>query len=273
MEDKELFIEKMTWPEIEQRLTETDIALLPVGQTEQHGHHLPIQVDTVLAAGIARHVAAATYQSAKPVIGPVIPFGYSELPCFNRYPGTFTLRPEVLVGLYKDIAGGLIKMGFKKIIFINGHSPNPHFINEAIRQLSQESNALLFLGHLMHLAKSETDAIHRELGLQPDWGHACLMETSLFEIFDGEIRNDQIKGNTTQPMEPGLEKYYPDSPPGITLCPHYFEIVMRHIWPEGSPGPKGFPEKHSVEIGYRILEEITKPLITLVNDLKKIKLS
>jgi len=271
MEDKYLYLALMTWPEIETRLKETDIAIVPIGQTEQHGHHLPTSVDTIMAEGIARRVAEATYSTAKPVIAPAIPYSYSDLPCFSRYPGTFTLQPETLVHVCKDVAYSLINMGFKKIIFINGHSPNPPFIQEAMRQVTKETGTLCFLGHIMHLAQKETVKIHEELGVPVDWGHACLMETSIVEAFGGEIREDKVKGHLTEPMDPGMERYYPNAPLGITYPVHNTELVMKHIWPADSPGPKGSPEKHSPEIGERIIASIVEPLVQLVNDLQRIE--
>ena len=272
MEDRQIYLALMTWPEIKERLQETDIAIIPVGQTEQHGWHLPTNTDTVIAEGICRRVVEATYPTVKPVIAPTIPYSYSDLPCFSRYPGTFTLQPETFIHLCKDVANSLYKMGFRKLLFVNGHSPNPPFIQEAMRQITKETGALCFLGHIMHLATEETNAIHVELGIKPDWGHACLMETSVAECFGAEVREEKIKGHLTEPMDDGMEHYYPTTPFGISYPVHQTEIVMKHIWPEESPGPKGSPEYHSRELGERIILKIIEPLITLVKDCARIEL-
>jgi creatinine amidohydrolase len=272
VEGKNIYLALMTWPEIKDRLKETDIAIIPIGQTEQHGWHLPTSTDTIMAEGICRRVAEATYQTAKPVIAPAIPYSYSDLPCFERYPGTFTLQPETFIHLCRDVAFSLQKMGFRKLLFVNGHSPNPPFIQEAMRQITKETGALCFLGHIMHLATEETNRIHKELGIKADWGHACLMETSMVECFGGEIREDRIKGHITEPMDEGMENYYPAPPFGISYPVHQTEIVMKHIWPEDSPGPKGSPEYHSREFGERVIDSVTAPLVRLVEDLHRIRL-
>lgn len=67
---------ELTWPEAEKRFREIDIALLPVGSTEQHGTHLPLDTDTFDAERLAKDVASA-FPDPKPIVLPVIPYGVS----------------------------------------------------------------------------------------------------------------------------------------------------------------------------------------------------
>ena len=147
-ENKDVCLGLMTWPEIANRLKETDIALIPVGQIEQHGLHACIDLDSRNAEGIAIRAALSAFKSSKPVVAPAICYGYSDLPGLRDYPGVFSLRGETLINLYYDVAFSLIRMGFIKVIFVNGHDANPPFIKEAMRLHKEDRSLLCYGAHL-----------------------------------------------------------------------------------------------------------------------------
>src|SRR5688572_2673574 len=98
----------MSWPEIEQhRDGGGRMVLLPVGATEQHGPHLPVNVDSLFAS------AFCMYASAKigvPVL-PTLTYGCS-LGHTDRWAGTISLMPETLAQVVREIADFLIRTGF-----------------------------------------------------------------------------------------------------------------------------------------------------------------
>jgi len=112
---RKVWLQEMTWEEVERRLRETEVALVPVGSTEQHGPALPLGTDTYVAIGLAEEAARRTGA----VVAPPIWFGESSH--HMAFPGTVTLRPETLIELVKDVCVSLAYHGFKKIIIINGH--------------------------------------------------------------------------------------------------------------------------------------------------------
>jgi creatinine amidohydrolase len=79
---------KMTWPEINQAALEEKVAIIPAGTLEDHGLHLPIDTDVVIANEISTKLAAALPDST--ILLPPIIFGYS--PHHLDGPGTVTLR-------------------------------------------------------------------------------------------------------------------------------------------------------------------------------------
>ncbi|MDD7363710.1 MAG: creatininase family protein [Firmicutes bacterium] len=263
----------MTWPEIQNRLTKTDIALLPVGQTEQHSTHLPIDVDNIISTGLAKRVAIETYDTAMPVVAPAIPFGYSNIPFFRDYPGVFSLSPDTLVGVYEDVALSLIRMGFKKIIFINGHAPNPPFIQEAMRRVTKETNAFLAMCNFFQIPNKEVATILEEMDRPPVWGHACLIETSVSHVFGAEVRDGDIREATLGDVPEELKNFVPASPEGITLPSFEYEETARVYWPENGSGSKGNPEGYSKEIGERVIRATTSPIIELVDSIKDMKVA
>lgn len=273
MNNKDIFLKDMTWPEIEKRLKETDTVLVPSGQTEQHGHHLSIDTDNIICTGLAKRVAIKTFEDSKPVVAPTIPFGYSDIPYFRTYPGVFSLEPETLINVYKDVCKSLIKMGFKKIIFINGHAPNPPFIEEAFRQVTKETGAFCALCNFFVIPAKEVEKIFKEMGKTPVWGHACLIETSVYEAFGAEVRKNKVLSQIPTPFPKELQEFLPASHLGISIPSFEYFDTARSYWPEGSPGPKGDPTGYSKEIGERVIKATVDPIIKLINSIKTLKVN
>jgi creatinine amidohydrolase len=110
---------KMTWPEIERMgRTSPRMAILPLGTTEQHGRHLPVDVDVKNCWEIAREVSART---GVPLLPP-LPYGDSRF--WAGWPGTLTLQPETLLQIILEITDGVVASGFRRLLLLNGHIGN-----------------------------------------------------------------------------------------------------------------------------------------------------
>ena len=105
----------MTWEDFRARLTEgSGVCILPVGSTEQHGPHLPLGTDTMVAIAISEEAAARTGS----IVAPPLWFGWS--PHHMILPGTITIRPEILTELVCDVAQSLVSHGCTRFVFLNG---------------------------------------------------------------------------------------------------------------------------------------------------------
>lgn len=112
--------DERSWEEIAAIRSEgIDLAILPVGATEQHGRHLPTCVDTLSATVVADGASALT---GIPVL-PTIPYGCS-LGHSRKWPGTLSLRPETLSRMVVEIADWLQSAGFSRLLLLNGHVTN-----------------------------------------------------------------------------------------------------------------------------------------------------
>jgi creatinine amidohydrolase len=97
----------------------TEVGLLPVGATEQHGPHLPTGTDTILATAICEAVSARTGA----VVLPPIPIGCSY--GHGRHlPGTLSLTPEGLAGLVRQTVEWAVLSGLRRFLFLNAHFGN-----------------------------------------------------------------------------------------------------------------------------------------------------
>lgn len=95
------------------------IALLPVGSLEQHGPHLPLTTDTVIASTLARSLADA-YSGLR--VLPPITFGCSHE--HEAWPGTVSISAPTLHAMAADIAESLRRAGTPKLVLVNGHGGN-----------------------------------------------------------------------------------------------------------------------------------------------------
>jgi creatinine amidohydrolase len=114
-------LEWMTYPQVERLASRTELALLPVGPPEAHGPHLPVGTDLIAARELceraARELAARGIES---LMAPLLPYCLAELA--SPFPGTITIRAEILAGLVADICQGLSYSGFRRTLIVSGHA-------------------------------------------------------------------------------------------------------------------------------------------------------
>ncbi len=123
-----IYLQNMTWKEIEERLKKNDLIIVPVGSTEAHGPHACIGEDTFLVTRMAELVAQKTGCTvAQPVWYGSHPYHHMGMP------GTIIVPEEIFIGYLKSIITGLWNMGFRKQILLNGHGQE-YVIPTAIHQ-------------------------------------------------------------------------------------------------------------------------------------------
>lgn len=114
---------KLTWPAFARRVAAGASVLLPLGSTEQHGHHMPLNVDVVLPTGICERVA----RRVGGLVAPAIPFGNRSQPRTGggrQFPGTINLRAGTFSAVVCDVLLELVRHGVKRIAVVNGHYEN-----------------------------------------------------------------------------------------------------------------------------------------------------
>jgi creatinine amidohydrolase len=109
----------MTWPELRQLANKSpQMVILPLGTTEQHGRHLPVDVDIRNCWDVALRASAET---GVPVLPPL---AYGDSRYWEGWPGTLGLQPETLVQILLEISDGIIATGFRRLVLLNGHVGN-----------------------------------------------------------------------------------------------------------------------------------------------------
>lgn len=106
---------EMSWPEVEAALERTRTLLLPVGATEQHGHHLPLGVDTYVPEAVGERVA----RESPALLAPPVWYGVSPHHTFK--PGTMTVSTETFQRYVFDLCASAGDWGVEHVLLLNGH--------------------------------------------------------------------------------------------------------------------------------------------------------
>jgi len=118
---KKVLWAEMRSPEIKQAAMDDGVVIIPVGATEQHGFHLPVNTDANSCYSIAK-LAAEAIDEFPVLVLPPIWTGYS--PMHLSRPGTISLNLSTLIELLTEVAESVYKNGFKKVFFLSGHGGN-----------------------------------------------------------------------------------------------------------------------------------------------------
>ena len=118
------------------------IAVLPVAATEQHGPHLPLSVDTVLADGIVAASLPHLPADLSVLFLPTQAVGLS--PEHARFPGTLTLKAETLLRLWTDIGESVAATGVRKLLLFNSHGGQVSVLDLVARDLRARLNLLVY---------------------------------------------------------------------------------------------------------------------------------
>ena len=110
---------ELTRPELAERAAAGAIGLLPVGSFEQHGAHLPVGTDTMVAEAVC--LAAAARAKADVLVGPPVWTGFS--PHHLRFGATVSLRSETFANLLRDIVRTMSEW-LPRLVLVNGHGGN-----------------------------------------------------------------------------------------------------------------------------------------------------
>ncbi|KQO01233.1 creatininase family protein [Paenibacillus sp. Leaf72] len=175
----------ISWTVFEEYKKQTELVIVPVGAIEVYGPHLPLGSDGLLAAKLAELVA----ECVGALIGPNVEAGDSTV--LNDFPGTITIRPESLKAYLGDIVTSLLKWGFKRILFINGHAGNVSVINQIVHQIKeQHSDVLAAQIDCWRFIKAQDDGIS-ESGKFSN-GHAGEIGTSVLLHLYPQLVNQSI---------------------------------------------------------------------------------
>lgn len=216
-------------------------ALVPVGSLEQHGRHLPVTTDLIIAEYITKHVAERVGSFVLPPISYGISVEHS--PLFN-----ISLRWSTLISITNDISISLSKMGLKKVIYVNAHHGN--------------SGALQYVMHHFVDGGSGKDFSAYSLNywnmMDAEFDHGGDTETSIMLA----IRSDLVKMDKAEPSaidRPKLKRTYQT----LTNNPCSFpKLTGNGVW--------GDPRNATASKGQELLEQIienTERVILELDDL------
>ncbi|MSO21962.1 MAG: creatininase family protein [Acidobacteria bacterium] len=184
--------EKLTWSEINQAVAARKVVVVPIGSTEQHGPHLPLDVDVVCPTGVAH--ATARLIPDEVLVMPSIVHGYTAH--VMDFPGTINIHWETFIKMVLDVGKSLAYHGFKKIILLNGHGSNVPNLDLAARRVNLETDAECGASSWWMMLSVDKNFMPswRESKFPGGCAHACELETSVYLYFDEDnVRKDKIE--------------------------------------------------------------------------------
>lgn len=211
------------------------MAVQPLGSTEQHGPHLPVYTDSIIALEVSKAIA----KHFKALLLPPIPYSCS-IEHYN-YISTVWLKPTTLRIVLKDVIEALKHHGFKVLVLVNGHGGN--FI---LKNIVREMN---------YVFKNKPITILVDLG-SPYFGivdsediHAGKIETSLMLYLRPKLVKKIAKDNV-----PNVTRDY------LNYAP-IDEITVSGVW--------GLPSSASKKYGEELFNRIVKKAIDYVKNVLK----
>jgi creatinine amidohydrolase len=246
-----VFAAELTWDEFDKRVGkgETPI-LLPIGSMEQHGVHLPLNVDVLLPTEVSRQVAGR----AGALVAPTFVYGYKSQQRAgggNFFPGTVSLDGGTLVSQLRDVLRELARHGARRIALVNGHFENSWFLHEgidlALRDIRYEGirdMRVLLLSYWDFLDKKTIEGLYPDgdfAGVELE--HAGVMETSMMLAAHPQlVRMDKVIDH-----KPAVFPTYDLYPPKQELTP--------------KPGSLTSPRKATREKGETIFKVATAGIV------------
>lgn len=123
-------LQTMSWRQVEERLRETDLALVPIGAVEVYGPHMPQGTDGIVASAACEELA----RRVDCLVTPLIPVGYSAK--ILGFPGTLTVPPDAVGAYVRGITESLQRFGVRRVLFVSGHAGNVQPVDVVCQNLA-----------------------------------------------------------------------------------------------------------------------------------------
>jgi creatinine amidohydrolase len=176
------YLANLRAPELSGALSKDSVIVLPLGAIEQHGPHLPLSTDFVVADAAARAVVEAVGTEVDAWLLPTLPFTKSNEHAWS--PGTMWLSATTLMAVLDDIGRSIATTPARRVLFINGHGGNSALVQVMNRELRLKYGLQTFLAHPHMPADQGGSSAASELGMGI---HGGMDETSVMLHLQPEL--------------------------------------------------------------------------------------
>ena len=235
---------ELTREELRQRLPHATV-VVPTGATEQHGPHLPIVTDTLMAEAVALRATELASARADILVTSVLPFG-----CSNHHltvGGALTVSQRTYVAFVVELAESLATMGCRRLVFLNGHGGNEDPLRVVANELVYERRLPMAVAVASYwtIARAAIDERFGAAGPAP--GHAGTFETSCVLA----LRPDLVRLDARFPPD--------EKPRPLAAGNQVRGVPVRFpgVW-EASAGVSDAAREATAEGGARAIDEIVR---------------
>ncbi len=236
------------------------VAILPVGATEQHGPHLPLGTDSVINEGIVSRAVELVPADIPLLVLPTVAIGVS--PEHRDFPGTLTLSAETLLHVVVEIGESVARAGLRKLVLFNSHGGQPAALELAGQRLRTDHGMIVVLVNSWRLMRPADffPPAEREVGI-----HAGANETSLLlHLQPGLVRRDRVADRPSAAR--AYERNHPELAGGGRFR---FAWQTQDINPSGAVGDARLA---TADTGRALTEQASSALVALVTDLSRLPL-
>lgn len=175
---------------------ERAVAVWPLGATEQHGPHLPLDVDSAIVDGVLTQAGLHVSPDLPVYVLPTLALGLS--PEHQAFAGTLTLRAETVLALWLDVGASVARAGVRKLLLFNGHGGHTGMMDVVARELRTRHGLLVYSCSWFNLPlhdETGQDLNRCFSGAEHRFGiHAGQIETSLMMA----LRPDAVRTGHAQ---------------------------------------------------------------------------
>lgn len=174
----------MTWKEVEALDRDKTIIVMPIGSVEQHGPHLPLGTDYLLAEKLVEQLLKWEESSYTGIVLPVIQFGVNTE--HFHFPGTVCIPEAYIEGILEGQADSMMRCGFSRFVIVNSHGGNTSLLDSFIRRyrIAHDCKMTAFTYLSSGVYRGHESLFENELGLDV---HAGEFETSIMQYFFPEL--------------------------------------------------------------------------------------
>lgn len=231
--------------------------LLPVSAVEQHGPHLPVATDRMIAEYFSRQVSDRLGSSV--LVLPTVAVGCSEH--HMDFPGSLTVSHDTFFSVCQQYLQSARRHGFRNFVILNSHGGNRGVLQIFLEKFGADHPDCQIAA--VSWWRMVSDALYELSETGPGGvGHACELETSLIMHFSPE----SVRMNAIEPRANNTPTY--DWAEEDLLRPSRVSLYrsMKQITPNGAWGD---PTKATPEKGKQIADVVCDSLCTVVQDLAK----
>jgi creatinine amidohydrolase len=258
------FLERLTWREVEAaRERGVDAVLIPVGSTEQHGHHMPLDTDCYIARSLCQRAAElAEEEGLRLLIAPTINVTVSWY--HMQFPGSMHLSVKTFLDVFAQVCDSLATHGFERLVAINGHGGNVASLTVAVNHYFETTGRRVFLAQWWELAADivasiEGPMIHAEeaeTSVALALGHRVLEEEATCDAYDRGLAVKEAGFAWTSLGKYGLAH----RGPGVVVPMD----MLRDITPSGVVGDA---RRASRETGERIVGAVVPRIVQVCREM------
>ena len=245
---------ELTAQDIPKALAKSSVLCLPLGAVEQHGPHLPLNTDLIIADNIVRLMAERLGDEFDLWGLPAIPVGLSREHAWA--PGTLSLNAQSFAALLRDLVSDLARsLPARNLVIVNGHGGNRGILDALIYEMQAEFGFNVCVIHPLVLSGMEEQCAFPDI-------HGGKIETSLMLVFAPDlVHRDKIASLTTPPNAKQIEK-------------SILDLGVSWPWSSGDrsladQGVTGQAAAASAEFGKQVIEALLKNVRDVLTHLRE----